>query len=249
MRFAGKVAVITGAANGIGKATALQLATEGARIALCDLKADQLGGVADQARALGAQVMALPVDVSNQADVANAVAKVVGEFGRLDILVHCAGIMSSKQILDCDMAEWNRVIGVNLTGTYNVCQPVVKQMVAQGGGRIVMTSSAAAKSPHSNAGIAYAASKAGMLSFVRQLSYQFGRNGLTVNAVCPGTVATEMPYRHFEAGQLEARLAESVAGRMARPEEIAELMLHLVSDAGSYITGEAVNITGGTFID
>lgn len=156
--------------------------------------------------------------------------------------------MSALKILECDMAEWNRVINVNLTGTYNVCQPVVRRMVAQGGGRIVMTSSAAAKSPHTDGGIAYAASKAGMLSFVRQLAYQFGRNGVTVNAVCPGAVATEMPYRHFSAELLE-RMAESAAGRMARPEEIAELMLHLVSDAGSYVTGESVNITGGSFID
>jgi len=240
-----RVAMVTGAARGIGRATARLLAHKGYQLALVDRDAAALDGVAEELRGNAVRTEVWVVDIASPPDVELAIQAAAGSFGRIDLLVHAAGIMSVASVEDCLPDEWQRVLAVNLTGTFAACRSVIPVMKAQGGGAIVTLSSQAARSGGTIAGIAYVATKAGILGMVRQMAYQLASAGIRVNAVAPGMVDTDMPRTHFSSDTIEQALSTVPVHRMASPEEVAEAIAFLGSDAASYITGETLYVSGG----
>ncbi len=240
-----RVAMVTGAARGIGRATAYLLARRGYQLALVDRDEAGIARVAEELRRTGAQTEAWVVDVASPPDVERVVQIASQSFGRIDLLVHAAGIMSTASVEDCPPGEWEHVLAVNLTGTFAACHSVVPIMKAQGGGAIVVLSSQAARSGSTIAGVAYVATKAGILGMVRHMAYHLASAGIRVNAVAPGMVDTDMPRAHFSMETIEQALSAVPVHRMASPEEVAEAIAFLGSDAASYISGETLYISGG----
>lgn len=248
-RFEGKVALVTGAAGGIGEAVARGFAREGARLILWDTDEDGLAQVAASIGREGAQLGALSVNVAIYNDVVKGIEEVQRRLGRVDLLAHCAGVMSPFDIEDCNVDEWERTISINLSGTFNVFKAVVPIMKDQEGGRIIAISSAAARSASTVSGVAYVAAKAGIEAMVRQLAFRLAPHAITVNAVAPGAVDTVMPRDSFSAEELNRMVETIPLRRMARPEEVAEAVLYLGSEAASYVTGEILDLNGGSLVD
>jgi NAD(P)-dependent dehydrogenase (short-subunit alcohol dehydrogenase family) len=271
--IAGKVALVTGAARrrGIGRATALRLAREGADVACLDIarphhdfpghevaSADELEEVVAEVEALGRRAIAVRADVSDWDEVHAAVAETVDELGSVDLVANVAGGasfgMGAGPLMTVDEAGWDRVIDINLKGTWIVSRACAQRMVAAGnGGRIVNVSSQAGKRAFPMLG-AYCAAKAGVILLTQVMATELGPNGITVNAVCPGTVDTDLVNkdRQFEQlmeatpGGLDAWIAREIPlGRLQTADDVAATIAFLMSDDGSYITGEAVNVSGG----
>jgi meso-butanediol dehydrogenase/(S,S)-butanediol dehydrogenase/diacetyl reductase len=267
----GKVAVCTGSgrSNGLGAAILRRLAAEGCDVVVSDLgnpdrmlEADDIGGtdemqtVAEELRVLGARVLVVPCDVRIEADVKNLIDRTVDEFGRIDILVNNAGVgYMLKPFTESTLEEWQLVLDVNLTGAYLCSKHAALQMMSAGsGGRIVNIASQAAKSgfPHL---AAYVASKHGMVGFTRSVASELGKHGITVNAVCPNHVTTGLGAKQNEyyakvRGQsldefLAAMRERIPLGRPGMPEDTAAAVAFLASDDAQYITGEAMNVSGG----
>ncbi|MBI3967031.1 MAG: SDR family oxidoreductase [Chloroflexi bacterium] len=250
----GRVAIVTGGARGIGRASAVALARAGADVAVADLH-DALETV-DLVERLGRRGRGYRVDVSQRAAVESFVAQVIADFGRIDVLVNNAGVVSRTSLEETTDEVWQRDIGVILTGTYLVTQAVYPHLVAQRSGRIVSVSSTAGKfgrtvakttdvaSPHSGpSSPAYAAAKGGVLAFTRWVAKDGGRWGVRCNAICPGPVATEMTRG------IDYSLDSLPIARMGQPEDIAEAVLFLASPASNFITGQALNVDGGLIMD
>lgn len=237
--------MVTGAARGIGRATAYLLARQGYRLALIDLEEAALARVGAELHRTDGQTRTWVADVGSPSDMEHTVLAAAQTFGRIDLLVHAAGIMSTAKLEDCPPDEWERVLRVNLTGTFAVCRSVVPIMKAQDGGSIVVLSSQAARSGSTIAGIAYVATKAAILGMVRQMAYQLASAGIRINAVAPGMVDTDMPRAHFSTDTLEQAMSSIPVHRMASPEEVAEAIAFLGSPVAGYITGETLFISGG----
>lgn len=237
-----QVAIITGAASGIGAATAGLMAAAGARVALFDRDGD---GVAVQARLLeeaGARTLACAVDVAQRSEIEAAVDQVVATWGRLDIMVNNAGVTQPRRTLEVDEALWNTVLGVNLSGAFWGSQAAFKHMKAAGYGRILTTSSTSARGSYGNA--SYAASKAGVVAMTRSLAMEFGKYGVTVNAVGPGMIATPMTDGVSE--EMKQRwIRRTPVGRLGQPLDVARVFLFLALPASSYITGQMLFVDGG----
>lgn len=247
-RLEGRVALVTGAAQGFGLAIAERLAAEGAALALLDRQADRLEAVAHSLAAAGADALALTADVVQSAAVHAAVDRTTARFGRLDILVNSAGILRLSDVLACSEEEWDLVVDVNLKGTFLLCQAVLPSMIARHYGRIVNLSSSAGKQGGVLSGIAYNAAKGGVLSFTKSIARQFAPDGITANAVCPGTGDTPMGHQ-FTADQLAALVARIPAGRLATAADIAGAVAYLVSDDAAFVTGEMLDVNGGMVMD
>lgn len=248
-----KVAVVTGAGRGIGRAVALRLAGEGADVAVNDIDFDSARRTGEQIEALGRASLALQADVSKLGEVQGMFRKILTRFGRVDILVNNAGISPKKGGGKVPMAgieeeEWDRVINVNLKGVFLCSQAVIESMKGQHFGRIINISSIVAKTGDTGpAGGHYAASKGGILSFTKALARELAPYGVTANAIAPGFIATEL----FEATdpEIEEFLRGQVPlGRFGTPEEVAELVAFLASDGVGYITGATIDINGGCFM-
>ncbi|KAA9159803.1 SDR family oxidoreductase [Amycolatopsis acidicola] len=239
-----RTAIVTGGASGIGGAIARRLAADGATVAIFDLTgADTAAAAIEEA---GGKATGLAVDVSDQPAVTEAVAEVRARLGRPAILVTSAGVTVDGPFLDLSAETWERVLTVNLTGTFHCCQAVLPDMIAEGWGRIVTISSS---SVHSGAArmAAYVASKSGVVGLTKVLALEFGRHGITVNTIPPGFIDTPMLRGTEERGSLDVALqtAKTPVGRIGTPEDIAAACAFLVSEEAGYVTGQVLGVNGG----
>ncbi len=243
MQLKDQVAVVTGGARGIGREIAFVLAKAGADVALFDVNAQALGQTAGELRALGRRAEGLVVDVTSAAAVDEAVAKILDKLGRIDILINNAGVTQDGLIVRMDEAQWDRVLDVNLKGTYLCTRAVSKVMLKARRGRIV--SIASIIGIIGNAGQAnYAASKAGIIGLTKSVAKELGSRGVTCNAIAPGFIKTEMTERLPEA--VKQKLLEQIPlGSLGEPADVAQAALFLVSDAARYITGHVLVVAGG----
>jgi NAD(P)-dependent dehydrogenase (short-subunit alcohol dehydrogenase family) len=236
MGLEGQTAIVTGAGSGIGRAVALQLAREGADVAAADLNADAAAATAAAIAALGRRSLAIPVDVAVRAQVQAMAEQVRTAWGRIDILVACAGIFPRRAIVDLPEEEWDRVIAVHLKGTFLCCQAVLPTMMAQRYGRIVTTVSGLANAGQPRSA-AYAAAKGGIISFTRVLAREAEPYNITVNAFGPGVTDTPL----FRAGHTPEEIEEAARrapfGRLPTPEQAAELAVWFTRPETAHITG------------
>ena len=253
-QLANRVAMITGAGRGIGRAIAIAYAAAGARVALTARTTGELDEVVGTISAAGGTALAFPADLSDRATPRRVVEDVESKFGPIEILVNNAGIGSSsdpRPVVEFDDEFWDQTLAVNLTAPYLLCKAVLPGMLARRWGRIITVASINGKigSLH---GVAYAASKHGVLGLTRTLAMEVSSQGITVNAICPGPVHTVMNDRRVEYDakrrgvdfkDQEASL--TAIGRRLEPEEIAPLAVYLASDAASAVVGQAINIDGG----
>ncbi len=247
--LAGRVALITGAAGGIGRVTAHRLAEMGAAIASVDLDEDGASvTAAEVAEQQGVSSLAVAVDVSSRADVERMRATVEGELGPVNVLVNAAGYLQLGGILDVTEDDWDRMLAVNLKGVFLVTKAVLPAMLLTDYGRIINISSLAGKIGGLLAGIHYGASKGALLSFTKALARDVGRHGVTANCVCPYPVETEM-LEAFSAEQLESLRRLNPMQRLARPEEVAAAIAFLASPGASYVNAEMLDIDGGFTAD
>jgi NAD(P)-dependent dehydrogenase (short-subunit alcohol dehydrogenase family) len=247
MRFAKKVAIVTGAGNGIGLAIARAFAAEGASVVIADINA-AAGELAAAALAdTGGQALAVPTDVSDEAQVARMVAAAVARFGQVDILVNNAGVVAHKLLIEMDRDTWDRQIDVQLTGPFLVSKHVARHMIDRGvGGRIVNISSVSALMGRVKGG-AHCASKAGLTLLTKVLAMELGQYGITVNAVAPGLVETpaQQEEMNLSSAYKNRYLQELPTGRLGQPSDIANAVLFLASDESEWISGQLYVVDGG----
>jgi NAD(P)-dependent dehydrogenase (short-subunit alcohol dehydrogenase family) len=244
-RLAGKVALLTGARGGIGRATALALAAEGARLVLGDIA--DLEETAAAARAAGApDVATVRLDVTSAADAEAAVARAIQQFGRLDVLVNNAGVGKPAPLAEVTEQLWDWILDINLKGPFICSQAAAPQMAE--GSAIVNVASLAGRASSPAMACAYSASKAGLLGLTRHLAKELAPRGIRVTAVNPGVVLTPLATDNYPPEHM-AKVIETVPmGRAAQPEEIASVIVFLASDAASYVTGASLDANGGIFM-
>jgi len=248
MAMTDRVAIVTGAATGIGKAAAEELASRGAHAVIADI--DTKGGEAAAAelRAKGLAASYLWLDIGKVDDIRRGVREAVERFSRIDILVNNAGLYSTVPIPEMSEAEWDRVVGVNLKGTFFLSKEVLVHMVGRRYGKIVNIASLAGKRGGVTSGVNYGASKAGVISLTKYLATYAAPYGINVNAVVPGFAETKM-FRMNSPEKIEALLKTIPLGRVAKPEELAKVIAFLASDDASYVTGEIMDVNGGIHMD
>lgn len=245
-----RVAIVTGAGGGIGRAISSKLARDGARVVLADMAPDGVEALAREIRDAGGEAMPCRVDVGEEADVRRCIGRAIGEYGRIDILVNNAGISPKKAngskatLVEIPLEEWETVIRVNLTSVFLMCAASLPHMIEQGSGAIVSISSSAALDGGLLAATHYSASKGAVAALTRTLSREVASHGIRVNAIAPGRVATPMAQLSSEERN-QAALARIPLGRFADAGEIADAVAYLASDQASYITGVTLNVSGG----
>jgi NAD(P)-dependent dehydrogenase (short-subunit alcohol dehydrogenase family) len=247
----GKVALVTGAARGIGRAIAEVYAEHGARVAVADLLPGEARTVAEGINTDGGHAIALQLDVADPGSVQRAIDSTVAEFGRLDILVNNAGIHRGHLIVDFPVEDWEAVFAVNMRGTFLCSQAAARQMMAQGdGGCIINMSSASGKKPDPQ-GAAYCASKSAVIGFTRVLALELGEYGIRANAVLPGATDTKMlrDVTDRVPGLMDELVERTALDKIATPRDQANAFLFLASDLASHITGEQLVVAGGEFME
>jgi 3-oxoacyl-[acyl-carrier protein] reductase len=248
MRFAGKVALITGAARGIGEAIALTLAREGAAVVVTDIDSEGIQRVTQEIEKLGHQAKAIQADVSQRAEVKRLVSEAVAAFGKVDILVNNAGIIRRGAFVEHDPQDWEKVLGVNLGGTFNCSQEVAPLMIKHGSGKIINISSIAGKVGDLASAPSYGTSKGAINTFTMSLARELAPYGINVNAVAPHAIETDMSREWPE--EKRRQIIESIPlKRLGTPEEVAEAVAFLASDGANFITGEILDVNGGYLMD
>lgn len=244
-----RVALVTGAARGIGAATALRLARDGARVALADLDQQGCEQVAVQIREAGSEALALSCDVSDASAVQQTVDQTVERFGQLDILVNNAGIIRDNLLFKMSDDDWDRVINVHLRGAFNCARAAQKVMVPRKYGRIISLSSTSALGNRGQ--VNYSAAKAGLQGLTRTLAIELGQFGITANAVAPGFIDTDMTRATAERmgvtpEQFQTAISQQIPlRRVGKPEEVANVIAFLASDDASYVSGQVIYVAGG----
>jgi len=246
-RIDGRVALITGAASGIGEATAKRFAQEGAKVVVADINGEAAERVAAQIRAAAGDAVAFRADVADALDAAAMIAQAIASFGRLDILHNNATSGTMGYIGDTTLEGWNHTLAVNLTAPFLAAKAALPGMIAQGGGVIINTSSAAAISAEHGLG-AYAAAKAGVISLTRSIAIEYARHNIRCNCIVPGGVLTPPTQAFINAvdGAHARMLKANPAHRLGRPEELANVALFLASDESSFVNGAAYLVDGAS---
>ena len=243
-RFTGKIAFVTGAASGIGRATAAAFAAEGARVAILDRTEDALRQTAEAIRAAGGEVLTIACDVSKPDEVEAAIGRVVETFGRIDIAFNNAGVENkAAPVAEIALQEWDRILDINLRGTFVCMKHELAQMVRQGSGVVVNTSSGAGIRGVAG-GAAYAASKHAIIGLTKSAALDYAKSGIRVNAILPGNIETPMMDR-FTGGDIQKAIDLEPVGRLGKPEEIADAVLWMSADLGAFVTGAAISVDGG----
>jgi len=246
LELTGKVALVTGAAQGIGKAVALLLARNGADMVVSDINFEKAQETVKEVETIGRKAMAMKVDVSNFNDVDQMTKAILERFGKIDILINNAGIARDKLILRMTEEDWDAVIDINLKGTFNCTKAVLKQMIKQKTGKIVNIASVVGEM--GNAGQSnYAASKAGVIGLTKTIAREVAQRGINVNAIAPGYIETSMTDALPEKAKEELKRLIPLE-RLGRPEDVAHAVLFLVLEASSYITGQVLNVNGGLYM-
>jgi len=248
MKLRDRVAIVTGGARGIGKAIVLGFLREGARVAIVDSDKERLEMLRREIGTKKKEVKFIPCDITKSGDVKGRVDHVRREFGRIDILVNNAGIIRRGTIETVTEEDWDRVIEVNLKGTFNCCKAVAGIMKQQGYGKIVNVSSIAGKMGDITSAPGYGPSKAGMDALTKTLARQLAQYGINVNGVAPHAIETEMSAQWSPERRKEI-IASIPLGRLGKPEDVAEAVFFLVSDEASFITGEILDVNGGALMD
>lgn len=254
--FSGKLVLVTGASRGIGKAIALAFAQRGARLAIQARNKELLAATASEIQALGAEVFSQSLDLSDETAVLSSLNDLSKQFGRVDILVNNAGIYKTSPVLGHSSQLWNEVMNVNLFTAFLLCRELVPSMLAAGWGRVINISSISGKHAEMY-GAAYSASKFGLIGLTQALALELADKGITVNAICPGWVNTELAQAQLsdpewcKLNSIDRKESLEIARlsipqmRFIEPEEVAEMAVYLAGDAARGITGQAVNICGG----
>ncbi|MDO9124793.1 MAG: 3-oxoacyl-[acyl-carrier-protein] reductase [Deltaproteobacteria bacterium] len=246
MELSGKVALVTGAAQGIGKAIALLLARNGADVVVSDINLEKAQETTNEIQGMGRRSFAIKVNVADLKDVERMVEAIVEQFGRIDILVNNAGITRDRLILRMTEEDWDAVLDVNLKGTFNCTKAVIRHMSKQKSGKIVSIASVSGEM--GNPGQAnYAASKAGVIGFTKTIAREFAGRGINVNAIAPGYIQTPMTDAVPEKAKEELKRMIPME-RLGKPEDVAQAVLFLVSENSSYITGQVLNVNGGIYM-
>ncbi len=244
--FAGKIVLVTGGGNGIGAASCRGFAKGGARVAVIDRDG---GAAVSVAAEIGGGATGHALDVADGAAFARLAAEIATQAGGIDILVNSAGTITRQTIAAMPVADWDRVIAVNLRGPFNGVQAVIPHMKARGGGAIVNIASVAGRRISFGGGANYSASKAGLLGFTRHAAYELAPDGIRVNAVCPGPTATGFGGGQLPSEEQKERRAKKIPlGRMVEPKDIADAVLFLASDMSRMCTGIALDVDGGVLI-
>ena len=245
-RFEGQVVLVTGAANGIGQATAERIASEGGQVVCTDVQTEAVEATAKEIEAAGGRAVARTSDISNPDSVTEVINQTLEEFGRLDSLCNVAGIVHYDNTHDLELARWTRILEVNLTGTFLMCQTALPHLL-ETKGNIVNVASTAGLSGHPWMA-AYAASKGGMLALTRTLAVEYGRKGLRANSVCPGSIKTAMhdQFSLPEGGNMKLLDQIMPLDTFRGPDQAAALVAFLASSDAAHINGEEVRVDGGT---
>jgi len=246
MSLKGRVAIVTGAAQGIGKAICESLAAAGADLALCDISGPGVQGAAQEMSGQGGKTLALRADVASSSEVEGMIKEVLGAWGQVDILVNNAGIARDSLVLRMKDEDWDRVLNVNLRGAFYCTREVLRPMMKQRSGRIINMASVVGAM--GNVGQAnYVASKAGLIGLTKATAREVASRGITVNAVAPGFIETEMTGKLPE--QIRQAMRQQIPlGRFGLPRDVAAVVSFLASDASSYITGQVIHINGGMYM-
>ena len=246
VKLKGKVALVTGAAQGIGRAVALLLARNGADIAVSDINLEKAEETAKEIELIGPRAMAIRVDVAQFNDVERMVEAILEKFGKIDILVNNAGVTRDKLILRMTEEDWDVVLNINLKGTFNCTKAVVRNMAKQRSGKIVSIASVVGEM--GNAGqVNYSASKAGVIGLTKTIAREFAQRGINVNAIAPGYIETPMTEVLPEKVKEDLKRLIPME-RLGKPEDVAEAVLFLVSEESNYITGHVLNVNGGIYM-
>lgn len=244
MRLKSKVAIVTGGARGIGLAVARAYAREGAIVAIADVNEAAAKTAADGLAATGATAMAVAVNVADQASVATMVKSVLDAHGRIDILMNNAGVGGNTPFLETSLADWNRIVGINLTGAFLVAQAVAREMVKTGGGKIVNIASLSGQRG-GNGRAAYGSAKAGLELLTKVMAVELAPHNINVNNIAPGAIETEMAkFAHDQATRAAYNYLIPMT-RYGTPEEIADAAVFLCSDQARYVHGHTLNVDGG----
>lgn len=243
-KLSNQVAIVTGAGQGMGAATAARLAHEGAAVVVSDIDESKTARVAEEINNSGGRAISAKTDVTKEDEVASMVGCAIDNYGSVSILVNNAGILYPTRIDDVTKTEWDQVLDVNLNGTFLCSKAVLPTMKQRGYGRIVNMSSSAGRSVSTLGGVHYTAAKAGVLGLTRAMAKEVAPFGITVNAVCPGLIDTEMVRIECAPERIKGYEESFPISRLGSPEEVAQLILFLVTDS-KYITGASIDINGG----
>lgn len=247
MKEGRKVAIITGAGTGIGKAIALSMAQKGIIPVIVDINKDNANKVTEEIASLGIETIGVKADVSNVEQIKEMVEKVIEKFGRIDILVNNAGILHTTSIEDTTEQEWDNMMAINLKSVFFTSQQVFKYMKHNGSGRIINISSLAGRMGGYGNGCGYAATKAGIIGLTMSFARKVAEYNITVNAVAPGTTETDI-IKAFSEERLASLRSLVPLKRLGKPENIAEVVAFLASDAAEFITGAVIDVNGGMFM-